>query len=133
MTAHVCFALGAERYAVAVEQVREVAELGTVVPVPGAGPQVAGVRYLRGEILPVVRLHGLLGAPLGAVTRIVIVDDGDRRAGLAVDRTDDVEELAEPDAPGAPLTRGAVLHGGSVVGIVDVSAVLDVVAAQAGT
>ncbi len=127
MSAHVCVALGGERYGVAVEHVDEVAELGAVVPVPGAGPLVAGIRHLRGEILPVVRLHDLLGAPPGHPRRIVVVHDGDRRAGLAVDRADDVEDLPEPDAPAERLTRGAVLHGDVVVGILDVPAVLDAV------
>jgi purine-binding chemotaxis protein CheW len=132
MSAHVCFAVGTERYGIAVEHVREVAELGSIIPVPGSGPLVTGVRNLRGEILPVVRLHSLLGAPARNPSRIVVVQDGDRSAGFAVDRADDVEELAEPQAPGQPLTRGAVLHNGSVVGIVDVPAVLDAVAARAG-
>jgi purine-binding chemotaxis protein CheW len=127
MSVHVCIALGAERYGVAVEHVREVAELGAIVPVPGAGPQVIGIRHLRGEILPVVHLHDLLGAPAGRPRRLVVVHDGDRCAGLAVDRADDVEDLPEPDEPGELLTRGAVLHAGTVVGLLDVPAILDAV------
>jgi purine-binding chemotaxis protein CheW len=129
MSAHVCVALGGERYGVAVEYVDEVAEPGAVVPVPGAGPLLAGVRHLRGEILPVVRLHDLLGAPAGHPRRVVVVHDRDRRAGLLVDRADGVEDLTPPDAPGEPLTRGAVLHGGAVIGILDVPAVLDALGA----
>jgi purine-binding chemotaxis protein CheW len=127
MSAHVCVALGAERFGVAVEHVREVAELGTIVPVPGAGPRVAGIRHLHGEILPVVHLTDLLGTPAGNPRRLLVVHDGDRCAALAVDRADDVEELPEPDAPGEPLTRGAVLHRGAVLGILDVPALLDAV------
>jgi purine-binding chemotaxis protein CheW len=129
MTAHVCIALGAERYAVPVADVREVAELGTVVPVAGAGPHVAGVRHLHGEILPVVRLHQLLGSPAGSPRRIVVVRDGDRCAGLAVDRADDVDDLPAPDAPGDPFTSGSVLHGGVVIGLLDVGAILDAASA----
>jgi purine-binding chemotaxis protein CheW len=124
MTAHLCVALGPEHYGLAVEHVREVAELGTIVPVPGAGTRVIGVRHLQGEILPVVRLRDFLGATGGEPHRIVVVHDGDCVAGLAVDRADGVEELAEPDAPGDPLTRGAVLHGGAIFGILDVPAIL---------
>jgi purine-binding chemotaxis protein CheW len=125
MTAHVCIGLGAERYGVAVEHVREVAELGTIVPVPGAGPHVAGVRHLHGEILPIVRLHDLLGSPAGSPRRIVVVHDGDRYAGLAVDCADDVDDLPAPAAPGEAFTYGSVLHGGAVVGLLDVAAILD--------
>jgi purine-binding chemotaxis protein CheW len=130
MSAHVCVALGAERYGLAVEHVREVAEIGTVVPVPGAGPRVAGIRHLHGEILPIVRLHDLLGAPAGDPRRIVVVYDGDRCAGLAVDRAEEVEELPEPDAHGEPLTRGSVLHQGTMLGVLDVPALLDAVLAR---
>ena len=129
MTAHVCIALGAERYGVPVEHVREVAELGTVVPVAGAGPHVAGIRHLHGEILPVVRLHQLLGSPAGSPRRIVVVHEGGRSAGLAVDRADDVDDLPAPDAPGEPFTYGSVLHGGAVVGLLDVAAILDAASA----
>ncbi len=125
MNAHVCITVGLERYAVPVERVREVAELGTVVSVPGAGRHVVGIRHLHGEILPVVRLNELLGAPAGNPRRIVVVHDGDRSAGLAVDRADYVEDLPETDAPGNQLTRGSVLHGGAVVGLLEVSAILD--------
>jgi purine-binding chemotaxis protein CheW len=129
MSVHVCIALGAERYGVAVEHVREVAELGTIVPVPGAGPQVVGIRHLHGEILPVVRLHDLLGAPAGRARRLVVVRVADHCAGLVVDQADDVEDLPEPDEPGEALTRGAVLHEGTVVGLLDVPAILDAVSA----
>jgi purine-binding chemotaxis protein CheW len=125
MNAHVCITVGLECYAVPVERVREVAELGTVVSVPGAGRHVVGIRHLHGEILPVVRLNELLGAPAGNPRRIVVVHDGDRWAGLAVDRADYVEDLPEPEAPGNQLTRGSVLHGGAVVGLLEVSAILD--------
>jgi len=130
MSAHVCVALGAERYGIAVEHVREVAQLDTVVPVPGAARWIAGVRHLRGEILPVVRLHDLLGAPAGDPRRVVVVRDRDRSAALAVDRADAVEDLPEPDGAGERLTRGAVLHRDAVLGILDVPAILDAVGAR---
>jgi purine-binding chemotaxis protein CheW len=127
MTAHVCVTVGAERYGVAVEHVREVTELGSIVPVPGAGPAIAGIRHLHGEILPVAHLSRLLGAPAGAPRRIVVVNDRDRCAGLVVDRADDVEELPEPPAPGEALMRGTVLHGDTVFGILDVPRLLDAI------
>lgn len=127
MTAYVCISLGAERYGVDVGHVVEVAELGAIVPVPGAGERFAGIRRLHGEILPVIWLHDLLGAPPGQPRRIVVVRDGDRLAGLAVDRADDVEDLPEPEGPAQPFTRGAVLRGGAILGILDVAAVLDAV------
>ena len=116
MTAHVCIGLGAERYGVPIEHVREVAELGTVVPVPGAGPHI-------------VRQHDLLGSPTGSPRRVVVVHEGDRYAGLAVDSADDVDDLPAPTAPGEAFTYGSVLHGGAVVGLLDVAALLDAASA----
>jgi purine-binding chemotaxis protein CheW len=129
MTAHVCIGLGDERYGVPVEHVREVADLGTVVPVPGAGRHVAGVRHLHGEILPIVRLHDLLGSPAGSPRRIVVVHEGDRHAGLAVDSADNVDDLPAPAAPGEAFTYGSVLHRGALVGLLDVAAILDAASA----
>jgi purine-binding chemotaxis protein CheW len=131
MSAHVCIALGFDRYAIAVEHVREVTELGTVVPVPGAGPRMAGIRHLHGEILPVVRLRNLLGAPAGNARRLVVVHEGDSCAGLAVDRADAVEDLPEPDEPGdEPWLRGTVEHDGVTRALLDVPAILDAVRAR---
>ncbi|MEA2384588.1 MAG: purine-binding chemotaxis protein CheW [Solirubrobacteraceae bacterium] len=130
MKTYVRVAVGGEHYAIGVEQVREVAEAGDVVAVPGAGPNIAGIRHLHGEVLPVVRLSGLLGAPGGASARIVVVEDAGRRAGLGVDVVDGVGELPEPDATGNALTRGAVLDRGALVGVLDVRALLDAVSAS---
>ncbi len=130
MKTYVRVAVGGEHYAIAVERVHEVAEIGAVVPVPGAGPNVTGIRHLHGEVLPVIGLSGLLGAPGSAAARIVVVDEAGRRAGLGVDAVEGVGELPEPDAPGHPLTRGAVLHRGGLVGVLDVHALLDAVSAS---
>jgi purine-binding chemotaxis protein CheW len=127
---YVRVAVGGEHYAIGVEHVREVAEAGDVVAVPGAGPNIAGIRHLHGQVLPVVRLSGLLGAPGGACARIVVVEDAGRHAGLGVDAVDGVGELPEPDAAGHALTRGAVLDRGALVGILDVRALLDAVSAS---
>ena len=50
-------------YAMPIEHVLEVADLGQLTAVPGAGPEMLGVRNLHGQILPVVDLAPLLGIP----------------------------------------------------------------------
>ncbi|MCW2998476.1 MAG: CheW protein [Solirubrobacterales bacterium] len=124
---HLQVIIGAEHYALDVTLVREVAELGDVTPVPGAGPHVAGVQSLRGELLPVIRPQALLGVAAGEPRRLVVIDHAGRRAGLAVDRARDVSKLEPTDEAAGPLTRGAVLHDGELVGIVDIPALLDAV------
>lgn len=127
MSAHLRVRVGREHYALPIEAVREVELLGDPTPVPGAGPHVAGVRALRGELLPVLRLAGLLGIDPGAPSRIVVVEHAGRRAGLAVDAIDDIEPVAADElAPASsPLTVGALVGGDRLVGVLDVPAALD--------
>jgi len=128
---HLRVVIGAEHYALDVTLVREVAELGDVVPVPGASTHVAGVQSLRGELLPIIHPQALLGVTAGTPRRVVVVDHAGRRAGLAVDRADDVSELAPADEAAGPLTHGAVLYEGRLVGVLDVPALLDAVSGGA--
>jgi chemotaxis signal transduction protein len=123
-----------EHYALPVADVLEVAELGDVTPVPGAGAAVLGVGNLRGQVLPVVDLASLIGLPAGQPARMVIAEHGGRRAGLAVDSVDGVEDL--PDASEEIDSRhlaGAALTDGALVGVVDVGSVLDAVEAARPT
>ena len=127
MTAlHVRVRAGGEEYALSVRDVIEVAEVGRVTPVPGAPPAVVGVRNLRGAVLPVRDLAGMLGVPQPPSSRrIVVAEQGHLRAGLAVDSVIGVEEL--PPATETADSRhvlGAVLADGALIGIVDVGSVL---------
>jgi chemotaxis signal transduction protein len=111
-----------------VADVLEVAELGDVTPVPGAGAAVLGVRNLRGQVLPVVDLATVFELPATAPERIVIAERAGLRAGLAVDAVDGVEQL--PEASEEVDSRhlvGAALADGSLVGVIDVGSVLDAV------
>lgn len=124
---HLRIRLGAEHYALALEHVLEVVELDEVTPVPGSPATVLGLRNLRGEILPVLDLCTLLKIPGdGEPRRLVVVADGARRAGLAVDEVIDFSRLPEATATiDSPLLHGGVLLDGVLIGVVDVSAVLD--------
>ena len=123
---HVRVRVSDEQYALPVADVLEVAELGDLTPVPGAGPAVLGVRNLRGQVLPVLDLATVFGLPGGAPGRIVIAQRGELRAGLAVDYVAGVEQIpeAEEEVDSRHLT-GAALAGDALVGIVDVGSVLD--------
>jgi purine-binding chemotaxis protein CheW len=102
------FRIGAERYALPVENVLEVAEIGQLAPVPGAPEPVLGVRNLHGQVLAVVDLAAALGREHErAPSRLLIVEAEGVRAGLAIDAVDDVGELHDPDAE--PLDLDAVL------------------------
>ena len=117
--------VGGEAYAVPVENVREVAELGELTPVPGAGRAVLGVRNLRGEVLPVFDLATVFGAESeGGRERLVVAEGAGRRAGLAIDAVTDVGPLPEAvQEAESDLLTGTALADGELVGIVDVEAV----------
>jgi purine-binding chemotaxis protein CheW len=126
---HVWVQVAAEHYALPVADVLEVAELGEVTPVPGAGTAVLGVCNLRGQVLPVVDLTTVFDLPASGHGRVVVVERGGRKAGLAVDSVAGVEQL--PDATEeveSPHLVGAALADGALVGVVDVGSVLDSVA-----
>jgi chemotaxis signal transduction protein len=95
--------------------------------VPGATPTVLGVRNLRGAVLPVVDLAGVLGLPRAdGPRRIVVAAEGGRIAGLAVDSVAGVESLPDASEPAdSPYLSGAALTDGVLVGLVDLSSVLD--------
>ena len=113
--------VGQERYAFDVAQVREVEVRGEITPVPGSPAAVVGVRSLRGTVLPVVELAvalGLSGAEPGPY--LLVAQDGDLMAGLAVHEIIGVEPLPE-DVPavGADGVVGHALIDEELVGVLD--------------
>jgi chemotaxis signal transduction protein len=124
---HIRVIAGTEHYAISVDHVLEIAEFGEVAPVPGAPPEVTGVRNLRGQVIPVIDLATVLGLSDDADRqRIVITEESGRRGGLAVTEIVDVSELPEAaEKAESHYLAGAVLVDGDLVGVLDVSAVLD--------
>jgi purine-binding chemotaxis protein CheW len=125
---HVRLRVGNEAYALPVEHVLEVAELGRLAPVPGSPPEILGVRNLRGQILPVIDLARVLGIEReGTPARMLVAEQGGRRAGFAVDEVSDVGSLAEPaEETDSEFLVGAALDGDELVGVVDVARLFDV-------
>jgi purine-binding chemotaxis protein CheW len=119
---HVRLRVGGESYAIGVEHVLEVAELGAIAPVPGAPESVLGVSNLRGQVLPVFELASVFGIKReGVARRLVVVEHEGRRAGFAIDEVVDVAALAAPSEEAeSTFLHGATLDDGELVGIVDV-------------
>jgi chemotaxis signal transduction protein len=116
-----------EHYAVPVEHVLEVAKLGDLTAVPGASLWLLGVINRDGQVLPVVDLAKLLGTrSAGRPACLLVVEDGARRAGLAVEEILDVRPApAMIEATESKLLRGAALVHGLLVGMLEIGAVLD--------
>lgn len=123
---HVHLRVGAERYALPVEDVRSIVDMEGMTPVLGMPAAVLGLRPLDGTLLAVFDLAAALGVAGGGPERIVVVETaGADELGLAVDDVLDVAPLPaldDADAPG-PL-RGSALLDGALVGAIDLDAVL---------
>jgi purine-binding chemotaxis protein CheW len=127
VSVHVRLRVASEAYAVPVEHVLEVADLGHVWAVPRARPELLGVRNLRGQILPVVDLTLLFGIPRTVPpTRLLVAEAGGRRAGFAIDEVSGVGQLGDPaEETESDLLLGAVLGEGELIGVIDVVRVFD--------
>jgi purine-binding chemotaxis protein CheW len=129
---HVRLRVGREQYAVPIENVLEVGELGALSAVPGAGGSVLGVRNLRGQVLPVFDLASVLAIAGDAGQRMVVAEHAGRQAGLAVDDVLDVGAFAgAPQETQVEHLAGAVLEDGELVGIIDVERLFGALAGQA--
>ena len=122
-------AVANERYAIPAEAVLEVAEVGEISPVPGAPQAIAGVRNLRGSVLPVMEIAPLLGvSDHGERHRIVVTEVRGARAGILVDEVSGVGALPPvSEAVDHALVNGAVLVDGELVGILDIERILETV------
>jgi purine-binding chemotaxis protein CheW len=123
---HVVFHLQKDRYALPLAAIREV-----VMPperfsrVPRAPPVVSGVMNLRGRVVTVIELRGLLGlgppagssesspseprADKGRSERVVLLDRGRRDLGLLVTDVDGIDTI-EKVIP-APGRHSAAVRG----------------------
>ncbi len=126
MTAmHLRVRSGREQYALAVDDVREIARVGRISPVPGSPRGVLGVWNLRGDVIAVVDLATVLGIEAGRPTMVVVADVGGLRAGVAVAEVIDVCVLPEAREPiQADYLSGSVMVDRQPVGIVDLGALL---------
>jgi two-component system chemotaxis sensor kinase CheA len=124
--------VGDETYAIPLVHVNETIELS-----PDMLRTVKGREVLlaRDEVLPLLRLRALVGMPEYTAAsdidleHVIVIDLGDRRAGLVIDELTGQEEIVvkQYDAPrdGLPLFAGATLLGdGTPSLIVDVSSLL---------
>jgi chemotaxis signal transduction protein len=115
---------GPDSYGFRGADIRAVAALTKLSPLPLSPPHVAGLTAFRGTILVVFHLHAVLGAPptLSEYGRMVVLDDECAIAVDAIERSEEVDAL-RPPPPG--LHRAAALLEGitaSGVALIDVRA-----------
>ncbi|NCA69815.1 MAG: purine-binding chemotaxis protein CheW [Sphingobacteriia bacterium] len=135
------FAIGPSLLALPARALTEILPSSPIYFVPGCPPVIEGVINLRGDIVSVIRLGGLLGlehAPASRATAILLGRGRDRagepiQSGLRVDRVIDVLALPEssiqppPESLAAPLqgvATGLFIHGEASVILLDLDAIL---------
>jgi chemotaxis signal transduction protein len=124
---HVRVAIGGEQYALPVEHVHEVVEVGDLTPVPGAADSMLGLRNLSGEIVPTLDLASLLHVEHdGRAERLVVVEHDGRRTAFAVDEVVDVGPLAgADDEHESPNLLASTVIDGTMVGVLAVDVLLE--------
>jgi chemotaxis signal transduction protein len=121
------FSLDEEWYGIAIENVVEVRQCPRIFSIPHTPDYVVGVVNLRGEILSIIDIRGLLGLPTkegtarreegrekkGAPSYIVVVERNDVRVGIIVDRASDVVSIPDSDVkpPLSTATADASARG----------------------
>lgn len=131
------FALVNERYALPLNQVREVSRPGSITPLPGLPSTIVGATGLRGEVLAVLDLVQLLG--LGEYTpapgcQMVVVQHGDSAAAFLIDRVEDIDSIPQaalrPPPEGtqertAMFLQGVAGEGNETIRLLDLPSLLE--------
>lgn len=120
------FRIAGEMFALPLERIEEAIELPAMHGVPGSERHLLGVVDWRGRLLPVYSALRALGAESASESLAVVVRDGERHIGLAVDDVEDVLELRPAEVRRAPLRNasepvleGLVRHGPMLVAVLD--------------
>jgi chemotaxis signal transduction protein len=125
--------VGGEQYALPVEHVHEVVDLGELSAVPGSADSVLGLLNLGGEIVPTFDLASILQIEHDEHPRRLLITQCDgQRAAFAVDEVLDVGPLdgtmQESDSP--HLLASMVLDG-AMVGMLAVDGLFASIAPEA--
>lgn len=127
----VVFDLDGGEYALPVTVVREIAKLGSLIPIPDSLPFLKGMIYQRGEAIPVVDLHARLGLEQSHCPFALIVEGGGARLlALAVNSVKGVSVLGEiqaaPNMVSTPCVSGLIKLPDRVIIVLDLHIVLEV-------
>lgn len=112
---HLSFRVQGARYALALDQVREVIDCGPIRPVPLMPTFVLGIINLRGCMVPVIDLAARFGLPLTSRTKrsCVLVAEASfeqqpHRIGLLVDAVETVVDVHADDISPVPAFGSAI-------------------------
>lgn len=132
----IAFRIGPRWFAISAIHVREVVTLEAITPVPGVSQRILGVALVRGRLVPILDLAGLLdcrrtGEPAITRPRLLVLSHGDDEGALIADETVGVLELPPPVSTGdAGLVRGDLRWRTHILAVLDVEPLLRGMAAQ---
>jgi len=126
--------LGEECFGVELNVVREFSHLRRVTPIPCCPPHIAGNMNLRGDILTLLDIRGLLNIPAGgSAAEVMVVESGELSLGVPVDKVLEVIYLRPADIAALPAAaheepneycKGVVHYGENMVSILDMQKIL---------
>lgn len=97
-TRYAVFSVAGQLLALPADAVRAFVPLPRLQRVPAAPGLVEGLFRYRGEVVPVLRLDGLLGLPRGAdhvYTPLILLKGRDRPVALLAERVQDIAEVRD--------------------------------------
>ncbi len=133
---YVLFELAGTTYAIPSRAIQQIEMVEKLTPVPKAQPFLAGVVWLRGQVIPAMDMRLRFGLPklaYGTHTRLVVVACEGRTVGLIVDSAREFVTLpadaiqpppAVIDGLSGAYLQGVVTLGERMVIVLDVPAVL---------
>jgi purine-binding chemotaxis protein CheW len=92
------FSLGSENYALDISMIREILKPREITEIPRVPEFLLGIISLRGSIIPIFDLKRRLGLGVASIdqdSRIIVCQEGDRLAGLLIDRITQVTSIQE--------------------------------------
>ncbi|OGS71980.1 MAG: hypothetical protein A2063_06165 [Gallionellales bacterium GWA2_60_142] len=124
---------GEEYFGVELNIVREFAHLRRVTAIPCCPSHIIGNMNLRGDILTLVNIRGLLNITAGnSAAEVMVIESGELSVGVPVDRVHEVIYLRPADI--APLSamheekneycKGVARYGVSMANILDMQKIL---------
>ena len=112
--------------------IREIIPARRTTRLPGAPDYVAGLMNVRGTVVTVIDLGAhLASSPVAANAQVILVEDGARLVGIAVDEVTEVLRLPPEQVEPAPpeqaedgVVAGLGHSGDSVVILLDIRAII---------
>jgi len=132
------FSVGRETYGIPIASLHEIVRVPEITAVPDAPAYLEGVINLRGKIVSVIDLRKRFGKPTTALdrhSRILVVEQRGRLAGMIVDSASEVIKIPDTDVESAPAmmrdggldcVTGLGKYKGRLIILLDIDKVLTV-------